>query len=461
MGTMSKTNKPRRTSSTGRTILIIFLLAILGTCGFLGAILFEPEKPRVSSTDDTTYLGINSQIGFEIHDSRSGLRSVEVSVKQNGTLTTLYQQSFPRANMLTKMGPAQHQGSAPLEPKKHKLLDGPAELIITATDYSWNGFFSGNKTTFVRPVTIDTDAPKILPRHKQRYIQPGGSGIVIYSLSEDSSKHGVILHDNFFPGFPLEGKDGLYIAYLTLDWDAESAGPAQIVAYDQAGNEGKMMFSMILKRTNQKFDRINVGDNFLQNKIPEFEQYYPEMKGTDLEKYLYINNTVRKMNSEAIKTLCSKPGPEKLWEGRFLRMNGASRAGFADQRTYYYQGKAIDKQTHLGMDIASTSAAEIHAANRGIVIFADYLGIYGNMVILDHGQGIFSLYSHMSRIDVSIDDMVDKGGLLGHTGATGMAGGDHLHFSMLINGVFTTPLEWWDASWIQVNITDVITDELL
>ncbi|MDH4317086.1 MAG: M23 family metallopeptidase [Desulfobulbaceae bacterium] len=458
---MSKTNKPKRTSSSGRIILIILLLTILVTCVIFGAIFFEPEKPRVSTTDESTHLGINSQINFEIHDNRSGLRSVEVSVKQNNALTTLYQQAFPRTNMLTEIGPAQHQGSTPLEPKKHQLLDGPAELIITATDYSWNGFFSGNKTTFVRQITIDTNSPKILPRHTQRYIQPGGSGIAIYSLSEPSSKHGVKLHDHFFPGFPLAGKDGLYIVYFTLDWDAESTGPAQIVAYDLAGNEGKTMFSMILKKTNQKFDNINIGDDFLQNKMPEFEQYYPEMKGTDLDKYLYINNTVRKMNSEAIKTICSKPGPERLWDGRFLRMSGASRAGFADQRTYYYQGKAIDKQTHLGMDIASTSAAEIHAANRGIVIFADYLGIYGNMVVMDHGQGIFSLYSHLSSIDVAVGDMVDKDGLLGHTGATGMAGGDHLHFSMLIHGIFTTPLEWWDASWIQVNINDVIADGLL
>jgi murein DD-endopeptidase MepM/ murein hydrolase activator NlpD len=83
---------------------------------------------------------------------------------------------------------------------------------------------------------------------------------------------------------------------------------------------------------------------------------------------------------------------------------------------------------------------------------AGYLGIYGNTVILDHGQGVFSLYSHLSRITASEGDLLPQDGVLGASGTTGMAGGDHLHFSMLINGIFVNPLEWWDASWLDNNI---------
>jgi murein DD-endopeptidase MepM/ murein hydrolase activator NlpD len=92
------------------------------------------------------------------------------------------------------------------------------------------------------------------------------------------------------------------------------------------------------------------------------------------------------------------------------------------------------------------------AANRGKVIFADYLGIYGNMVVLDHGLGVFSLYSHLSQIGVVEGDIVEKNGVLGATGTSGMAGGDHLHFSMLVNGVLVDPLEWWDEHWLDLNI---------
>jgi murein DD-endopeptidase MepM/ murein hydrolase activator NlpD len=86
------------------------------------------------------------------------------------------------------------------------------------------------------------------------------------------------------------------------------------------------------------------------------------------------------------------------------------------------------------------------------VVFAEYLGIYGNMVILDHGQGLFSLYSHLSSISVAVGDEVNMGAVLGRSGVSGMAGGDHLHFSMLVNGVFVDPIAWWDESWLAINI---------
>ncbi len=206
------------------------------------------------------------------------------------------------------------------------------------------------------------------------------------------------------------------------------------IAVDQSGNEGSSTFSIRFKPAKEKKDRINISDGFLNKKIPEFQEIYPELTGTNLKKYLFVNNTVRIRNAEKIAALSSNTVSEQLWRDRFLRMPGAGRAGFADQRTYYYQGEPIDHQTHLGMDIASTARVTVEAANKGKVIFADYLGIYGNMVMLDHGQGLTSLYSHLSRIAVESGQLVEKGEIIGNSGTTGMAGGDHLHFSMLVHG---------------------------
>jgi murein DD-endopeptidase MepM/ murein hydrolase activator NlpD len=182
------------------------------------------------------------------------------------------------------------------------------------------------------------------------------------------------------------------------------------------------------------------------------------MAGTMVDKYLFTNNEIRIKNNNMISELCGAPHHQRLWEGKFYRMPGSSRAGFADHRTYYYGDKPIDRQVHLGIDLASTRNAEVKAAEGGIVIFADYLGIYGNMVMIDHGQGVFSLYSHLSQIDVVPNDQVDRGSVIGLTGTTGMAGGDHLHFSMLVNGIFVTPKEWWDQNWIDVTIEDPLTE---
>jgi murein DD-endopeptidase MepM/ murein hydrolase activator NlpD len=104
---------------------------------------------------------------------------------------------------------------------------------------------------------------------------------------------------------------------------------------------------------------------------------------------------------------------------------------------------------HLGFDLASTAAAPIVAANAGHVLHAGWLGIYGNAVIVDHGLGIASLYAHLSSVEVAIGTPVVKGQPLGRSGATGLAGGDHLHFTVLVGGNPVNPVEWWDPGWIR------------
>ena len=80
--------------------------------------------------------------------------------------------------------------------------------------------------------------------------------------------------------------------------------------------------------------------------------------------------------------------------------------------------------------------------------------IYGFCIVIDHGLGLQTLYGHLSRIGVEVGQMVAKGDVIGNTGATGMAGGDHLHYEMTIAGLSVQPIEWWDGVWIKNNITD-------
>jgi murein DD-endopeptidase MepM/ murein hydrolase activator NlpD len=112
----------------------------------------------------------------------------------------------------------------------------------------------------------------------------------------------------------------------------------------------------------------------------------------------------------------------------------------------------VDEKFHLGVDLASVANSPVEASNHGRVIYADRLGIYGLTVVLDHGQGLSSLYGHLSRIDVTPGREVRKGEILGLTGQTGLAGGDHLHFSIMVNGIYVNPIEWWDNKWIEDNV---------
>lgn len=452
-----KSKASRKSSRIGRNLLIILLLIVVAAVAFATIILFETEKPLVSIQNDISYLGSNTDILFSAVDGKSGLKSIVLTLEQNGKSKELYSKKNERLKWFYGAGPEKIEGTVTVNIKKAGLKNGDAELVITTTDFSLNNMLKGNETVTRYQVQIDTKAPRISLQHSQRYIRPGGAGLVVYDLSEPAEEHGAMVNGHFFKGFPLFGREDRYVAYIALEWNVETLKGSTVVATDKAGNEGKAIFSMVLKKVRKKTDRINVSDGFLNNKIPEFEEYYPEMSGSMLDKYLFANNEVRQRNARTIKEITGNPESDQIWQDRFLRMSGASKAGFGDHRTYYYQGKAIDKQVHLGMDIASTANVAIKAANRGKVVFADYLGIYGYTVILDHAQGISSLYSHLSRIDTAPGDMVDQGTVIAYSGATGMAGGDHLHFSMLINGIFVSPVEWWDQHWIDVNINDVLS----
>jgi murein DD-endopeptidase MepM/ murein hydrolase activator NlpD len=114
-------------------------------------------------------------------------------------------------------------------------------------------------------------------------------------------------------------------------------------------------------------------------------------------------------------------------------------SAFADRRTYVYRGREVDAQTHLGFDLAVVAHTPVPASNRGVVLLARYFGIYGNSVVLDHGLGLGTLSAHLSSIDAKEGQTVERGTILGRTGATGLAGGDHLHFTTLVRGPPVNP----------------------
>lgn len=444
-------------SKGGRLLPILgIVLAVIAIIVFIK--FCEREEPQITLANEGAPFGASRDVSFTVLDQRSGIREVSLQLVQKGKSATLYEKSFPRLNIFFEAGPERLEDSLEVKAQALGFEDGPAELVITGRDFSWWHWLRGNTTVMRYGVLIDTKPPMISVVYTPRYIMPGGSGVIVYKLSEKAAKHGVFINDLFFPGFPATDPfDGKYAAFIGLPYDLDKLDSPRIIAVDEADNQGVVVFGMILKKAHTVHDRITLSDDFLNRKLPEFAQNYPEMYGSLLEQYLFVNNKVRAANNAKIKEICKSPSPKRLWQGRFLRLPRSSRqAGFADHRSYYYQGKEVDKQVHLGMDLASTRHAPVKAANRGQVVFADYLGIYGNTVILDHGQGVFSLYGHLSQIEVKPGDLVDQDSVIGLSGATGMAGGDHLHFSMLVNGVFVSPLEWWDEHWLKLNITDFL-----
>ncbi len=436
-----------------RIVFTLLLVIVVAAAGVLVR-LNEREPPRIELGTPIEFLAISQTIPFTVRDDKSGVRSVTVTVEQDGRRYTILDRSWPRQGYFSHGGANQLSESVVIDSQKLGLHDGRADLVITARDFSFWNFLAGNTTTFSRPVIVDTTRPKLRLLDAPRSMAAGGTSIVRYRVNEPVTAHGAVLNGHFYPGVPVRADDDLtLVAMLALPHDAQTIDEIYLTATDRAGNTVQVPFSMHLRVRRPRYDRITVSDRFLERKLPEFAGVLELPAGTPLEQYLYLNREERQANNDKIRALASTVTRKRYWDGPMKRLPRSSRrAGFADHRSYFYGGRKIDNQVHLGIDLASVRNAPVPAAAAGTVVFADYLGIYGNMVIIDHGWGVFSLYSHLSRIDVAEGDTIGRGDILGRTGNTGMAGGDHLHFSVLVNGIFVDPVEWWDPRWLRLNI---------
>jgi murein DD-endopeptidase MepM/ murein hydrolase activator NlpD len=176
-------------------------------------------------------------------------------------------------------------------------------------------------------------------------------------------------------------------------------------------------------------------------------------QGSAKDLFIKVNRDIRKENEQKIKAVTQKTAASLLWSGPFNQLtNSKVEANFADARTYVYKNETIDQAYHLGFDLSVTKRYPVEAANSGVVGFVGDLGIYGNTVILDHGLGLATLYSHLSSIDVKPGEQIKKAQILGRTGETGLAVGDHLHYGVYLNGIAVLPLEWWDEKWLRDNV---------
>ncbi len=434
---------------------LVVLLPLIGSGIWLLLVFYEGEDPAILLNRGIEVVGQKTIFDITCTDEKSGIRSVSVTISQDG------KRSIIESVNLAARGTRQKIIPIDLRPSDLKLHDGEARVDISVTDFS----FRKNTHSLKINVVIDTIPPRISPMNAYHYINPGGSCVVVYSLSEVVPRTGVQVGTDFYTSCPEATTDGgkRYISYFAIPCDNVPAEKLkiQIFAEDTAGNTSFFALPFHVRGKTFRNDRMNISQRFLEMKMPEFQNRYKNLQGLTLvDAFSYVNKEMRAQNKEIIETICKETRPEKLWEGPFLRMsNTATMATFGDRRTYYHEKEIISKSIHKGVDLASTRNAPVEASNTGIVIFTGYIGIYGNTVIIDHGMGLCSLYAHLSSINTDKGQPVTKGEIIGRTGMTGMAGGDHLHFGMIVGGEFVNPVEWWDPHWIRDNVTRKLVDE--
>lgn len=446
----------RKTKNVKLGVLVAAAVIVAALLGLILLDRFEGEKPELALDLISPYIGKSQTLVVNLADAKSGLRKLWVSLVKDGKEVTLVEEEFPSGGFVARGQYREKSISFHIDPGKLNLTDGDAILRMAVWDFSWRGGFDGNRTYLEKELIIDTRAPQIEIYSKAHNVSQGGSGLVIYKLSEPCPRSGVTVGDHFFPGYSGAFQDrDVHLAFFALAYDQGPGTELFVIADDRAGNQTRAGLTHYIRRKTFKQDTIRISDRFLNWKVPEFKINMPD--ATPVEKFLAINRDQRRADYEQIREICKNPLRVIQWSGRFLRLpKSAPRAGFADQRTYTYKGKVIDHEVHLGADLASTEHAPVPAANHGVVVFADQLGIYGQTVFIDHGFGLYSMYSHLSQIMVKKGQTIAKGDILGKTGSTGLAGGDHLHFSILIGGTFVNPIEWWDVNWIKHNVSSKI-----
>src|SRR5512137_133482 len=428
-------------------VLLVLVIAAIAGGTYLLAPRFESEPPQITVSPNVDTLGL-APLEILVTDKGAGLKSVTATLSQGGTEHKLAAEQFDR--------PVGEKRIVVALAKVPGVKEGPAVVRVAARDASLWRFFAGNDAALEKNVTIDITPPTLELIADDRYVNFGGVGAIVYKASADTATSGVKIGDYFFRGFPGQVKDhpDHFLALFAHPYNVAPEARPTLVATDKAGNTREMRLAYELKNVKYKKSTIALSDSFLQNKITPLLADASARQGAPKDVFIAVNKQLRKQNEADITAVTKKTTPSILWKGAFAQLsNSKVEANFADERTYTYKGEAIDVAYHLGYDLSVTKNYPAEAANSGTVAFTGDLGIYGNTVILDHGLGLYTLYSHLNSIDVKLGETVAKRQVLGRTGETGLAAGDHLHFGVYLDGVAVLPVEWWDQKWIDDNIT--------
>jgi len=444
-----------------RWLTVLIVVALLAG-GILYVAAGRGTPPRLAIDKPDRFVGQAASLDVTAEAPNARLSALTITLEQNGRAITLFTLGAQTATV-TQIDRNHLRVSRPIGKQSvPELQSGPARVVVTATRPSLLNLRQLTSTV-TKDFQVRLEPPRIAVLSTKHYVNHGGSEMVVYKVTPADVASGVRVGDVEYAGFPASGAGvtnadpSIRIAFFALLHDQGLDTPIAAFARDEAGNQAKATFVDNVFEKPFKKSRIEIDDKFMNKTVPDIVEHSPELKMAPppqdspelLAAFLKVNGDLRRINADQIAALAAKTSPRLLWEGPFVQLgNSQVEARFADRRTYFHNGKEIDRQTHLGFDLAVTAHVPVAAANGGTVLNASWLGIYGNCVIIDHGMGVQSLYGHLMSFDVKVGDTVTRGQEIGRSDSTGLAGGDHLHFTMLVGGRMVNPVEWWDPHWI-------------
>ena len=422
-----------------KVIVIVIVLVVLMPIAF---VLARSATPIINIPSSVTSLGQATPITVDIHDPH-GVRRLAAFVEQNGARYQVFELAQP-SNLTDTT--ANFTAGVKTTPQ---LKDGKAKLIVEATSND----LLRKTARLERDVNVVTQPPSVSVDSEQHYLYLGMADLATFSVSGSWTEAGVRVGDQTFRAWPMPGgKPGLF-SLFAFAWNMPPGTAPLVYASNGAGNDVTSPLVVVFPKKEQpKYTThdLQVSDAFMQKVINELD---PNGTGDPVARFVKINTEMRRANNKTLSDLRLKTADKFLWSQPFMRQtHSQAESSFADVRNYIYKGKKIDQQVHLGYDLAVTQHIGVEASNDGKVVYAAPLGIYGNCIVVDHGYGLQTIYGHLSKIDVHEGDVVKRGQVMGLSGMTGMAGGDHIHFAMQLDGVQIDPKEWWDSHWIKDHI---------
>jgi murein DD-endopeptidase MepM/ murein hydrolase activator NlpD len=431
--------------------LIVIALIAGGVMWYLAG---REPGPQIAISSPQGFVGQKGALAFTVDTPDGKVNALSAVIEQNGQQISLVPEggipvSEPHQEVSLPLGKTSQPG----------LVSGAATIRVAASRPVLYGYRTASSSVS-QDVQVRLEPPRVSVLSLHQFINLGGAEFVVLRATPADVQAGVKVGDAeylAYPGTAVGIADpNVRVAFFALRWDQDVNTPVSAFARDVAGNQGTTPVEH--KPFPKPFvkSKIPIDQRFLERVVPAIASETPgvqvDTSSTEglLKGFLTINGDLRAKNAETIRGMAAKTQPQMLWTEAFAQMgNTQVESRFADQRTYFFDNKEIDHQVHLGFDLASVQHGPVHAANAGVVLFANFLGIYGNCVIIDHGLGVQSLYGHLSSFEVKEGDKVTKNQEIGRTGITGLAGGDHLHFTMLLQGTPVNPVEWWDPHWMQ------------
>ncbi len=446
----------RRQKNNLTNILVVTILLLVVAAGVF--IYFSPKFEKNNPTvelETNGYWNLKDKLNIKLNDE-SGIKSYKIYYS-DGVQNILIKNEIVNSKLqdlnLQLDGINLQKGVEQLQ------------LIIEVVDNSnWN-FFKGNKTVKNFNLVIDRTRPIANVIRNSYNIKKGGSAAVVVEVKDQNLDDFYIsFNDKYrFELIPYL-KENYYVAIIAWPVDIEEFDRVNLIVVDKAKNKTITKVPLYIKDLVIKKDNIKISENFIDKvSIPVLQQSNMEIPSNNTEIFVKQNRELRNNNVSKIREVAlqnmSREMVSNLNIKPFRRLkNSKTFAGFAERRNYYYDNQKVDEAWHLGMDWASIKHAPVTISNSGNVIFSDYLGIYGNTLIVDHGFGLQSLYAHTSRFLVNEGEHLNRGQKIAHTGSTGAVFGDHLHFGVLVQGIEVNPIEWMDKNWIKTRITDILSD---